>query len=321
MEQEIVHAVRSVIGDETANLHDPYLPETTKKYVLETIESGHLSAGIKVKRFEEMLCEITGAKYAVATCNGTCALYATLMCLGLTYGTIKIPALTFVATANAVAQTGMKPYFVEAENAHLPVDLLGNVSSARGIVRDSAQALGAKITGTRIYSFNQNKIVTTSLGGAVVTDDEGLAQEIFHRITTARIPHAYRIDHDNSGWNYRMADVSAAIGIAQLEIFPRIMNAKKALAQRYKEIFDRLGIKMMPTENNWLNTIIVEPGKQISILEALHKAGYQARMLPTPLHFLKPYKNCPRDNLDRSIELWNRAICLPSSPKLGMRFL
>ena len=321
MEQEIVAAVRSVIGNEPANLHDPYLPPKTRQYFEETIAGGQLSAGVKTKRFEEMICDITGAKYAVATCNGTAALYAALMCLGLTSGTIKIPALTFVATANAVLQTGMRPHFVEHENAHLPVDLNGFISPARGAVRDSCQAFGVANKGTRVYSFNQNKIVTTALGGAVVTDDEGLAKEIFHKITTARVPHSYRVEHDAIGWNYRMSDVNAAIGIAQLEVFPFIIQAKQALAERYKEAFDKLGIRMMESGNNWLNTIFVEPSQQIAILDALHSAGYHARMLPTPLHLLKPYQNFPKDNLERSVDIWKRAICLPSSPKLGMKFL
>ena len=268
-----------------------------------------------------MICEITGAKYAVATCNGTCALYAALMCLGLTSGAIKIPALTFVATANAVMQTGMRPHFVEHENAHIPVDLLGYISPAQGIVRDSCQSFGVPNRGTRVYSFNQNKIITTALGGAVVTDDEGLAKEITHRITTARIPHAYRVEHSHIGWNYRMADINAAIGIAQLECFEMIMKAKQALADRYKEAFDKLGIRMLESGNNWLNTIMVEPEQQEPALIALHAAGYKTRMLPTPLHMLKPYQNFPKDDLSRSVDIWKRAISLPSSPKLGMQYL
>jgi perosamine synthetase len=319
MEQEIVEAVRSVIGEAPAELHEPYLPPKTILYINECIESGKLSAGKKVKQFEEMVCEISGARYAVATCNGTCALHAVLSCLKLT-GSIKIPALTFVATANAVMQTGMMPHFVEHDAAELPVDLLGVVSPATGVVRDSCQAFGVKgITGTRVYSFNQNKIVTTSLGGAVVTDDEALAKEIAHRITTARISHPYRVEHDNVGWNYRMADVNAAIGIAQLEQWELIKHSKQVLADRYREAFGRLGIEMMPSGNNWLNMIVVPPDRQIDILEALNAAGYKARMLPTPLHRLKPYCHYPHDNLSHSVRVWNSAISLPSSPKLGMK--
>jgi perosamine synthetase len=321
MEREVVEAVRSVIGDAPAEMHEPYLPLSTIRYINECVESGKLSAGKKVKQFEEMVCEISGAKYAVATCNGTCALYAALKCLGLS-GTIKIPSLTFVATANAVVQTGMTPHFTEHKDAELPVDLLGAISPAKGAVRDSCQAFGTKgITGTRVYSFNQNKIVTTSLGGAVVTDDEALAREIAHRITTARIPHPYLVEHDNTGWNYRMADVNAAIGIAQLEWFEVIVEAKQILADRYKEAFDKIGIKMMPTGNNWLNTILVPPDRQIAIIEALHNAGYKARMLPTPLHSLKPYVYCGNDDLTKSMDIWHQAISLPSSPKLGMKHL
>lgn len=321
MESEVVEVVRSIIGDESAELHVPWIPENAKKYVLKCLDSGKLSAGIKVKKFEEMICEISNAKYAVACCNGTSALYATLMCLGLTNGYIKIPALTFIATANAVIQTGMKPHFVEFEDANLPVDLLGCISSAQGMVRDSCQAFGARISGTRIYSFNQNKIITTSLGGAIVTDDESLAKEISHRITTARISHPWKIEHNKTGWNFRMSDVNAAIGIAQLEIFHEIMQAKHALAERYKEAFDKIGIQMIESKNNWLNTVLVPSEKQESIIKALHEKGWKARYLPTPLSLLIPYKDFPCDNIDQSIDIWKRAISLPSSPYLGFRYV
>lgn len=322
METEIVEAVRRVIGDDPAELHVPYLPPKTNEYVASCIASGQLSAGKWTRKFEEMICEFTGAKYAVAICNGTCALQIALICSGLTSGTIKIPALTFVATANAAVHAGLRPYFTEQEDANLPVDILGHKSNAEGLIRDSAASFGTKgITGTRIYSFNQNKIITCSLGGAVVTDDEALAKDINHRVTTARIPHPWLVEHDKIAYNYRISDLNAAIGIAQLEEIQLILDAKKALAERYRETFKKIDIEMVWQEdsNHWLNTITVE--NRDDTLRALHAAGYKARCMPTPLHMLKPYRNSSHDDLSKTMDIWRHAICLPSSPSLGMRFL
>jgi perosamine synthetase len=319
---EVIEAVRSVIGNNPAELHKPYLPPKTIEYLQDCIASGNLSAGILTKRFEEMICDITGAKYAVAMCNATCALHVTLVCLGLTSGTIKIPSLTFVATANAVTHAGMRPHFVEPENAHLPVDIHGMNSPVDAILRDSAGELGTKgITGTRIYSFNQNKIVTCSLGGALVTNDEKLAKTVFHKITTARMNHLWLVEHDAIAYNYRISDINAAIGIAQLEQFDYILKAKRALADKYKKAFDKIGVEMIWDEdsNHWLNTILVD--NRDEVLQGLHDAGYKARAMPTPLHLLKPYKNHPKDDLTKTVNIWKRAIQLPSSPELGFLYV
>src|ERR1700761_9124125 len=118
--KDVVEAVRFIVGDEPQKLHEPWLGGNEKKYVQEVIDSGHLSSGKWVERFEDMICNISGAKYAIATVNGTAALHSALVCSGLMQGTIKIPSLTFAATASAVIQAGMRPYFVEPENANIP---------------------------------------------------------------------------------------------------------------------------------------------------------------------------------------------------------
>jgi len=312
---QVLNAVRSVIGDGPAKLHEPLLQGKEREYVGQVIASGHLSAGPWVERFEAMLCEATGAKYAVATCGGTAALHTALACSGLTAGTIKIPALTFVATANAALQAGMRPHFVEPEHAHIPVDLNGVESPAKGIVRDSAQSFGIPLTGTRIYSFNQNKPIAC-IGGAVVTDDTALADKIRKFTTTARVPHDFLVEHDGFALNYRLSDIHAAIGVAQLEQWPVIKTAKEMLAKRYKEAFDAIGVKMWP--GTWLNSIMVD--NRDEIIEALHQAGYKARCLPTPLHTLPHLKNCPKDDLSRTMAVWKQVVQLPSSPRLGLKY-
>lgn len=312
--QHIIEAVRSVIGDEPAELHQPYIGGQEQEFAKQCIGSGMLGAGHWVDEFEQMLCKITGAKYAIATVNGTCALHAALVCSGLTSGTIKIPALTFVGTASAVIMAGMRPHFVEPENANIPVDLNGVESAAKGIVRDSAQSFGIPLKGTRIYSFNQNKVIAC-IGGAVVTDDNKLSDMIRHYVTTGRIPHEYKVEHDIVATNYRMPDLCAAVGLGQLMNFHKIQEAKSVLHERYRAAFALLGIKMWP--GNWLNSILVD--NRDEVIDALLASGYKARCLPTPLHMLKPYRNCPYDDLSKSMSVWRHVVQLPSSPKLGMR--
>lgn len=310
--EQIVAAVQSVIGSASAELHQPYLSVQERENVLYCMQSGMLGAGRWVDEFESLLCQITGAKYAIATINGTCALHATLVCSGLS-GTIKIPALTFIATANAVTAAGMKPWFVEPEDAELPVDLNGVQSAANGLVRDSAQSFGIPLQGTRIYSFNQNKTIAC-IGGAVVTDDANIAAKVRSYVTTARIPHPYKIDHSTIATNYRLSDLCAAVGVGQLHNWDKIREAKSALHQKYASAFDAIGVKIWP--GTWLNSIMVE--NRDEVIEALQASGYKARALPTPLHLTKPYQDCPRDDLSKSVEIWNQVVQLPSSPKLGM---
>lgn len=329
--QKIVEAVRSVIGDSPAALHEPLFIGNEQKYVADAIASGWVAQGEYIERFERMLCDFTGAKYAVATCSGTTALHAAIVCSGYDEKWVmRLPALTFVATANAAVHAGCGIHFVE-NAAALPVHLLGHSAPVnKGYVRDAAQALGSRIPfdGVVCFSFNGNKIITTGGGGACVTNDWMMANRIRHKISTARTPDDYRIEHDEVAWNYRMPNLNAALGCAQMEQLPYILKAKRALAQKYIEAFsdiDGVTVWEEPAgtkSNYWLVAVLLDnPEEQEPTFNALHDASYQARMLPTPLHLLPMYKDCPRDDLSRSVDIWKRVICLPSSPKLGMRYV
>lgn len=335
---KIVEAVRSVIGDGPHALHEPLFIGNEQKYVADAIASGWVAQGDYIERFEQMLCGFTGVKYAVATCNATCGLRASFK-KDDTYWTYKklgqprISVMTFIATANACHPLDIE--LTSHEKTNVPVHLLGHKSVAGGYVHDAAQALGTEgIYGDNlvVHSFNGNKIITTGGGGAILTNDREAARKIRHYISQCRISHPYKIEHDWHGINYRMPNINAALGCAQMEQLPYILKAKRALAQKYIEAFDSMGVKVWKEpegtkSNYWLVAIILDdPVDQEPTLQALHSAGYQARMLPTPLHMLPMYKNCPRDkdcsimDLSRSEDLWRRTICLPSSPKLGVPY-
>ena len=202
------------------------------------------------------------------------------------------------------------------------------------LIEDAAEALGSRWHGRHLggfgrlaaLSFNGNKIVTTGGGGAVLTDDPELARRAKHLTTTAKQPHRWAFDHDEIGWNYRMPNLNAALGCAQLEQLPGMMARKATLAARYAQAFDRLkGVRLMkPREgavvNHWLNALILDqPDRTLrdQLLEALNDAGYHARPLWTLMHRLPMYVDCPRDALPVAEALEDQVINLPSSATLA----
>ncbi len=202
------------------------------------------------------------------------------------------------------------------------------------LVEDAAEALGSRWRGRHAggfgrlaaLSFNGNKIVTTGGGGAVLTDDPALARRAKHLTTAAKVPHRWAFDHDEIGWNYRMPNLNAALGCAQLERLPDMMTRKTRLAERYAAAFEGIeGVRVLrPREgasvNHWLNVLMLDrPDRALRdrVLETLNDAGYQARPLWTPMHRLPIYEDCPRDALPVAEALEDQVINLPSSANLA----
>lgn len=202
------------------------------------------------------------------------------------------------------------------------------------LVEDAAEALGSRWNGRHLggfgrlaaLSFNGNKIVTTGGGGAVLTDDSDLAKRAKHLTTTAKIPHRWAFEHDEIGWNYRMPNINAALGCAQLERLPDMLGRKAGLADRYFRAFEGVeGVRLLrPREgaevNHWLNALILDrPDRALrdQLLQTLNDAGYQARPLWTLMHRLPMYADCPRDDLPVAESLEARVINLPSSAALA----
>jgi len=202
------------------------------------------------------------------------------------------------------------------------------------VIEDAAAALGSfyrdKHCGTfglaGAISFNYNKIVTTQGGGAILTDDDWFAARAYQLSTTARVPHAWLVEHDDIGWNYRMGSINAALGLAQLERFDEIIQKKRVLAERYREALrDIRGVRFLDPKcdvysvpNNWLNSIVVDPPLRDEIFKALHAEGILARALPTPLHTLPMYRDHPKyySGMAESKALFETVVCLPSGPEL-----
>ncbi len=222
----------------------------------------------------------------------------------------------------------------------VPADLaaLEDVAREFGIemIEDAAEALGSR-AGNRacgafgrvaVLSFNNNKIVTTGGGGAVLTDDEWVAAKVVQLATTARLPHRWAVEHDAVAWNYRMGNVNAAVGCAQMERLDEFMERKRNLRGRYRSRLDGVrGVELLDHDggegrrgNHWLNALKIDPGHsndaRVALLDALCAQGIMARALFTPLHMLPMYAKNPRDNVLSAEDTWRRTVCLPSGADL-----
>lgn len=223
--------------------------------------------------------------------------------------------------------------------AVLPALILGLTGDIAGIealarryrvplVTDAAEALAARYQGkpaesygdVSCLSFNGNKVMTTGSGGAVLTDDAELAGLCRHLSTQAKADGLDHI-HDRCAFNYRMAAVNAALGLAQLDALPEMLDAKERITARYRTAFsDVAGIDCLPVsdpDRPWLFSVLVDDGR--ATVERLNAAGIGARRLWRPLHQQPPYADCPRQEgrLDVADDLYERGVSLPSSVTLS----
>lgn len=201
------------------------------------------------------------------------------------------------------------------------------------LIEDAAESLGSTFQGRHTgnvgrlaaLSFNGNKVMTTGGGGAILTNDPGLARRAKHLTTTARVPHRWNFVHDEVAFNYRMPNLNAALGCAQLESVPDMLARKRLLASRYVAAFASLtGVRVLEEpawgrSNYWLNTIVLDAavcGAHKAVLAALNDANYMSRPLWTLMHRLPMFSANPRSDLAVAESLARRVINLPSSPKL-----
>lgn len=202
------------------------------------------------------------------------------------------------------------------------------------LIEDAAEALGSSYKNKHVgnfgkvsaLSFNGNKIITTGGGGAILTNDEKLGALAKHMTTTAKLPHPWEFRHDLVGYNYRMPNINAALGVAQLEILPQFLEKKKKLAAAYSELFKTekafkfLTAPQYAHSNYWLNAIILDPShedQRDNILKICNDNQIMLRPLWSLIHTLEPYQDCPRMGLDVAESLFKRTINIPSSSCLG----
>jgi len=322
------------------------------------------SAGPFVSELEKQVAALAGRVHGIACVNGTAALQLSLLAIGLRPGEIVIlPDWTFAATANAIVHAGGTPLFVDIlqsdwsidptavdaaianskgnVRAIIAVDVLGNlpdsaplraVAQRHGVVliEDAACALGARKDGVwgggygdlAAISFNGNKTVTAGGGGMVVTDNADWAQEVRHLSTQARTGADYR--HDRVGFNFRMTNVNAAIGLAQVERIDEMLAAKRRIAAAYKTALQRRNdIIFMPVEDFaqsgcWLSVVrTASPVANASLSAHLRRSGIDARSFWCALSDQPPYSVYASPANPVAHGLNDCTICLPSSSHLS----
>jgi dTDP-4-amino-4,6-dideoxygalactose transaminase len=318
-----------------------------------------------VDSFETRVAARCGRRHAVALSSGTAALHLALLQVGAGPGSVVVvPTLTFAATANAVVYTGAEAVFVDCEPesgileqaltslhasgtrvaAVVPVDLLGRcadytrlapVCESFGVpvVSDAAESLGSghasRPAGSfgvaAILSFNGNKIMTTSGGGMLLTDDPGLAEHTRYLSTQARQP-AVHYEHTDIGYNYRLSNVLAALGLAQLERLDEMIGRRRALREHYAGLFARVpGVRVFQrpgddADNCWLTAVVVDPDRAgwsaDHLRVALDAADIETRPLWKPMH-RQPVFAGARSHLNGSADrLFATGLALPSGSAL-----
>lgn len=365
----------------TIPLHAPKFAGNEWAYVKACLDSGWVSsAGPMVDQFERAVADYVGARYAVATVNGTAALHIALKVAGVgPDDEVLAPTLTFVSPVNAIRYCGAHPVLMDADPgswemdpaktadffakecvwrngslwnratgrrvvAVLPVHILGHPVDMDPIldlaqkyqllvVEDAAESLGARYKGQPVgslgpltcFSFNGNKIVTAGGGGMIVTNDRLLAERARHLTTQART-HPSEYIHDEVGYNYRMPNLNAALGLAQIEQAEVFVEAKRYIATEYRTAFAEMdGVRFMPEmpwarSIFWLNTILIDQLKRDSdrarLIEALVRRGVQVRPLWRPMHQLAIHRRVQPYRIETADQLYQRSVSLPSSPGL-----
>ncbi|MDX6501678.1 MAG: perosamine synthetase [Blastocatellia bacterium] len=362
----------------TIPLSVPEINGNEWEYVKECLDSNWVSsAGPFVERFEQMVADYVGTQHAVATVNGTAALHLALLVAGVQPDDeVLVPALTFIAPANAVRYAGAWPVFIDAEPAYwqmdaekvmnflehrcawangelrnkntgrrvrgiLPVHILGHpcdmdpiVDLARKfrlvVIEDATESLGAlykeRMVGhlgdVACFSFNGNKVITTGGGGMIVTDNEAWAERARYLSTQAK-DNPIEYIHNEIGYNYRLTNIQAALGCAQMERLASFIEKKRSIAAQYQELLRSVsGITSMPEAGwarsiFWMYTVLVDESPHgngsRSLLHRLAGHDIQTRPLWQPLHRSAAYTNAEVYGGDVADALNRSALSLPCS--------
>lgn len=339
------------------HLCEPDIGDLEIKYVTETVKSGMVSSSAPpVKKFEAAFADFFGAKHAVATNSGLSALFLSVKALGIGPGDeVIVPTFTMVATPESVSHAGATPVFVDCSErspsidpekieakitprtkaiivAHLfgipcEMDKIMAVAEKHRlpVIEDAAEAHGAayhgKLCGTfgtvGCFSFYASKIMTTGEGGMIITDDDALAA-LARRLREYDINPQKPYVHELLAWNLRLPSLGAALGLAQLERLPELINKRNRVADYYKEKLKEIpGIDFLaaPPEakiSTWLFTALVE--KRDELVGFLAENGIESKRVFVPMHLLPPYKET--GNYPRAEFLGEKGISLPSASLL-----
>jgi perosamine synthetase len=348
---------------------NPDIGDEELENIVEAVKSGWIgSKGKFVEQFEKNFASYLNVRHATAVSNGTAALHLALLALGTKQGDeVIVPNLTFASPANMVALTGARPVFADVAKEYWCIDpqkarkkitsktkaitvvhLYGHPARMDEllelaneynipVIEDCAEAHGAEFEGKKVgsfgsvntFSFYANKIITTGEGGMVVTNDEEIASKVKilkdHGMTEEK-----RFWHETIGFNYRMTNLQAALGVAQLKKIDNLINRKREIARIYRELLDDTeGVTSHPEMSwaknvYWMYSILVDAKKygasRDDLMGRLAKEGVETRRFFYPLHGLPaydPFNGNVNEEFPVSEHLSNVGINLPSGPKIG----
>ena len=351
----------AVKQDFKLRLAEPVLGEKELEYVSDCVRSSWISSkGRYIEKFENGFSRFCGAKHGIATSSGTAALHLAFAAIGVGPGDeVIVPSFTMVASANAVAYTGAKPIFVDSEVAtwnldaakveklitsktraiqvvHIyghPADMdpLLEIASKHDLylVEDACEAHGAEYKGRRVgsigrlgcFSFYANKIITTGEGGMVVTDDSTLSERCAS-LRNLSFDVERRFVHDVLGFNYRMTNLQAAVGCAQLERIDEFIERRIQNAKWYNSMLSGVKGIVTPPETSWaknvywMYSILVErdyPLTRNQLIQRLASRGIESRVMFNPMHKQKIYRLGNKDaDFPVANMLGERGMNLPS---------
>ena len=351
---------RTLRPRELIPVYRPSLAGNERQYVNECLDSTWISSkGEFIERFERGFADYVGARYATAVCNGTVAIHLALVALGIGPGDeVIVPTLTYIASVNAITYTGATPVFVDSARAswqldpedvrrkvtprtraimavHLyghPADMDALMAIAREfdlfVVEDCAEAFGSRIGGRHVgtfgdiatFSFFGNKTITTGEGGMVVTNDATLHDRAVHYKGQGLAKHRVYW-HDVIGYNYRMTNICAAIGLGQLERADDLVARKIALAEQYDRALAGVPVEThRPAQagvrhSYWMYSVLVADGTRDGVMADLREANIETRPLFYPAHTMPMYsQRYERHRVAEEIG-W-RGLNLPSWPDL-----
>ena len=340
---------------------EPFLDDNELDNVIDCIKSTWISSkGEYIAKFEQKFSKYCGCKYGISCSNGTTSLHLALAALGIGKGDeVIVPTLTFIATANAVSYTGAKPVFVDSEiktwnidtdkikekitsktKTIIPVHLYGHPCDMDPIleiadkydlhiIEDAAEAHGAEYKSKKTgslgdvgsFSFYGNKIITTGEGGMLVTNNEEFAEKA-SMLRDHGMSKEKKYWHENIGFNYRMTNIQAAIGLAQLDKIDKIIDIKRKNAKLYTSLLKDIDGVTLPQEAKWtknvywMYSIIINEdlNKRNKLISWLETNQIDSRQFFHPIHIMPPYK-C-NERFPIAEKLSKNGINLPSSPTL-----
>ena len=342
-------------------VYQPSLGMKEKEYVLDCLDSSWISSkGKYIDLFETAFAGYTEIRYGASVSNGTVALHLALVALGIGQGDeVIVPTFTYIASVNAITFTGATPVFVDSlpETWQMdPIDVQKKISSRTKaimvvhlyghpcdmitlmkiakknglmMVEDCAEGIGSKIEGKHVggfsdiaaYSFFGNKTITTGEGGMVLTDNKDLHEKVVH-LKGQGLAKNRQYWHDAIGYNYRMTNVCAAIGLAQMEQIDLLVARKLEIADRYKKAFEGSHVLFHKQgegvlHSYWMCSILIEEAtKRDKLREYLTEKGIETRPLFFPAHTMPIYSHLAKSNYPVADNLAARGINLPSYPGL-----